>query len=172
MQLITSQNFNIQTCFRKLLWFFSFKCWFKDQMISRTHLSMPNAYKLCVLIEMSTEIGMLKFLRCDYLLVQWCMKLTLVWEILHFMLRAGVFHEYLIFVGINKNMRFVQYNNACGVDVFYELQLFICLWLYGYNYVCTIRSKYTLHNMISNYSIVKDSNADLTVENWNFKICP
>ena len=70
---------------------------------------------------------MLDFLGCDYLLVQWCMKLTLVWEISHFMLRAGVFHEYLIFVGINKNMRFVQYNNACGVDVFYELQLFICL---------------------------------------------
>ena len=34
-------------------------------MISRTHLSMPNAYKLCVFIEMSTEIGMLKFLGCD-----------------------------------------------------------------------------------------------------------
>ena len=68
-----------------------------------------------------------KFLGCDYLLVQWCMKVTLVWEILHFMLRARVFHEYLIFVGINKNVRFVQYNNACGVDVFYELQLFICL---------------------------------------------
>ena len=49
MQLITSQNFNIQTCFRKLLWFFS----------------LPNAYKLCVLIEMSMEIGMLKFLGCD-----------------------------------------------------------------------------------------------------------
>ena len=72
------------------------------------------------------------------------MKLTLVWEILHFMLRAGVFHEYLIFVGINKNIRFVQYNNAWGVDVFYELQLFICLWPQLYS----IRSKYTLHNTI------------------------
>ena len=30
-------------------------------------------------------------------------------------------------------MRFVQ--NKCGVDVFYELQLFICLWLYGHNYI-------------------------------------
>ena len=98
-------------------------------MISRTHLSMPNAYKLCVLIEMSTEIGMLKFLGCDPGLFACAMvhETHLVWEILHFMLRAGVFHEYLIFVGINKNMRFVQYNNACGVDVFYELQLFICL---------------------------------------------
>ena len=26
MQLITSQNFNIQTCFSQFLWFFSLKC--------------------------------------------------------------------------------------------------------------------------------------------------
>ena len=46
MQLITSQNFNIQTCFCQFLWFFSFKCWFKGQIISRICLILPNAYKL------------------------------------------------------------------------------------------------------------------------------
>ena len=45
-QLITFQNFNIQTCFSQFLWFFSLKCWFKGQIISRIHLSLPNAYKL------------------------------------------------------------------------------------------------------------------------------
>ena len=29
MQLITSQNVNIQTCFSQFLWVFSLKCWFK-----------------------------------------------------------------------------------------------------------------------------------------------
>ena len=45
-QLITFQNFDIQTCFSQFLWFFSLKCWFKGQIISRIHLSLPNAYKL------------------------------------------------------------------------------------------------------------------------------
>ena len=31
MQLITSQNFNIQTCFSPFPWCFSWKCWFKGQ---------------------------------------------------------------------------------------------------------------------------------------------
>jgi len=38
MQLITLQNFNIQTWFSQFLSFFSLKCWFKGPMISRIHL--------------------------------------------------------------------------------------------------------------------------------------
>ena len=34
-QLITLQNFNIQTCFSQFLWFFSIQCWFKGHVISR-----------------------------------------------------------------------------------------------------------------------------------------
>ena len=45
-QLITLQNFKIHTCFSQFFWFFSIKCWFKGQMISRIHLILPNAYKL------------------------------------------------------------------------------------------------------------------------------
>ena len=37
---------------------------------------MPNAYKLMCLIEVSIED--VKFLECDYLLVQRCAKITLV----------------------------------------------------------------------------------------------
>ena len=61
MQLITFQNFHIQTCFSQFLWFFSLKCWFKGQMMSRVHLSLPNAYKLMCfdrIINGNTEIGM------------------------------------------------------------------------------------------------------------------
>ena len=32
--------------FSQFLCFFSLKCWFKGQIISRIHLSLPNAYKL------------------------------------------------------------------------------------------------------------------------------
>ena len=59
VQLITLQNCNIQTFFSQFLWFFSVKCWFKGQIISRIHLSLPNVYS--VLIEISIEIGMLSF---------------------------------------------------------------------------------------------------------------
>ena len=46
MQLIPLQNVNDKTCFIQFLWFFRLKCWFKGQIISRIHLSLPNAYKL------------------------------------------------------------------------------------------------------------------------------
>ena len=79
MQLITIQNFNIKNYFNQFLWFFSLTCWFKGQIIFRIHLSLPNSYNWCVLIEISMEIGNwdVKFLECDYLLVQRCVKLTL-----------------------------------------------------------------------------------------------
>ena len=79
MQLITLQNFNIQTYFSQFLWFFSLKCWFKGQMISRIHLSLPNAYKLMCFDRNINGNRDAKFLECDYLLVQRCVKLTLVW---------------------------------------------------------------------------------------------
>ena len=43
-RLITNQNVNIQTCSSQFLWFFSLKCWFRGQIISRVHFS--NTYKL------------------------------------------------------------------------------------------------------------------------------
>ena len=46
MKLIPLKNFNIKTCFFQFLWFFRLKCWFKGQIISRIHLSLPNAHKL------------------------------------------------------------------------------------------------------------------------------
>ena len=46
MQLIPIKKFIIKTCFIQFLWFFILKCWFKGQIISRIHLSLPNAYKL------------------------------------------------------------------------------------------------------------------------------
>ena len=46
MQLIPLQTFIIQICFFRFLWFFRLKCWFKGQIISRTHLRLPNVCKL------------------------------------------------------------------------------------------------------------------------------
>ena len=64
MQLITLQNFNIQTCFGQFFWVFSLKCWFKGQMISRTHLSLPNAYKLMCFDRNINGNWDVKFLEC------------------------------------------------------------------------------------------------------------
>ena len=46
VQLIPLQKFIIKTCLIQFLWFFRLKCCFKGQIISRIHLSLPNAYKL------------------------------------------------------------------------------------------------------------------------------
>ena len=39
-ELITLQNFSVQSCFSQFLWFVSLKCWFKGQIISKIHLSL------------------------------------------------------------------------------------------------------------------------------------
>ena len=65
MQLITFQKFHIQTCFIQFLWFFSLKCWFKGQMMSRIHLSLPNAYKLMCFDRNINGNRDVKFLECD-----------------------------------------------------------------------------------------------------------
>ena len=46
MQIIPIKNLNIKKVVPQFLWFFRLKCWFKGQIISRIHLSLPNAYKL------------------------------------------------------------------------------------------------------------------------------
>ena len=71
MQLIPLKNFNIKTCFR-------LKCWLKGQIISRIHLSLPNAYKLMCFDRNINGNRDVKILECDYLSVQWYVKLTLV----------------------------------------------------------------------------------------------
>ena len=76
-QLITLQNFNSQTCFSQFLWFFSLKFWFKGQIISRIHLILPNAYKLLCFDRNINGNRDVKFLECDYFLVQRSVKLTL-----------------------------------------------------------------------------------------------
>jgi hypothetical protein len=72
-QLITLQNFSIQTCFSQILWFFSFK----GQIISRIHQILPNAYKHMCVYRNTNGNRDVRFLECDYLLVQWSFKLTL-----------------------------------------------------------------------------------------------
>ena len=47
-------------------------------MISIIYLSLPNAYKLMFFFDRNiNENRDVKFLECDYLLLQWCVKLTL-----------------------------------------------------------------------------------------------
>ena len=77
MQLITLQNVNIQTYFSQLLWFFNLEYWFKGQITSRIHLSLSNAYKLMCFDRNINGNKNVKFLECDYLLVQRCVKVTL-----------------------------------------------------------------------------------------------
>ena len=65
MQLIPLKNFNIKTCFIQFLWFFRLKCWFKGQIVSRIHLSLPNAYKLMCFDRNINGNRDVKFLECD-----------------------------------------------------------------------------------------------------------
>ena len=49
-------------------------------MISRIHLILPNAYKLMRFDRNINRNRDVKFLECDYLLVQRCVKLTLAFK--------------------------------------------------------------------------------------------
>ena len=49
-----------------------------NQIISRIYLGLPNAYKLMCFDRNINKDRDVKFLGCDYLLVQRCVKLTLV----------------------------------------------------------------------------------------------
>ena len=77
MQFITFQNFHIQTCFCQFLCFFSLKCWFKGQMMSRIHLSLPNVYKLMCFDRNINGTRDVKFLECDKWSLHWYKNLTL-----------------------------------------------------------------------------------------------
>ena len=78
MQIIPLKNFIIKTWFIQFLWFFRLKCWFKGQIISRIHLSLPNAYKLMCFDKNINGNGDDKFFEWDYWSLHWPRKLTLV----------------------------------------------------------------------------------------------
>ena len=78
MQLIPLQNIIIKTCFIQFLWFFRLKCWFKGQIISRIHLSLPNAYKLMCWFEWLKGQGFSLFSLCLLILELWVYTHALV----------------------------------------------------------------------------------------------
>jgi hypothetical protein len=77
MQLLPLKNFNIKTCFIQFLWFFRLKCWFIGQIISRIHLSLPNAYKLMCFDRNINGNRDVKFFEWDYWSLHWRKNLTL-----------------------------------------------------------------------------------------------
>ena len=123
MQLITLQTFTIQTCFSQFLWFFSLKCWLKGQIISRINLSLPNAYKLMCFDRNINGNRDIKILECDYLSVQWSMKLTLLkkeW------VRMKILHSQLSQISvaclINSVYEVVVESKSLGLLVFVNLR--------------------------------------------------
>ena len=78
MQLIPIKKFIIKTWFIPFLWFFRLKCWLKGQMISRIHLSLPNAYKLMCFDRNINGNRDDKFFDWDYWSLHWWKKTTLV----------------------------------------------------------------------------------------------
>ena len=77
MQLIPLKNFNVKTCFIQFLRFF-LKCWLKGQIISRNHLSLPNAYTL-ICFDRNINVNRdVKFFEWAYWSLHWWKNLTLV----------------------------------------------------------------------------------------------
>ena len=54
--------------FKAISLVFSLKCWFKGQMISRSHLSLPNAYRLMCFDKNINVDRDVKLLECDYVI--------------------------------------------------------------------------------------------------------
>ena len=80
MQIISIKEFNIKTCFFQFLWVFRMKCWFKGQIISRIHLSLPNAYTLMCFHRNINRNRDDKFFEWDYWSLHWYKKLTLIFH--------------------------------------------------------------------------------------------
>ena len=123
MQIIPLQNLIIKACFLEFLWFFRLKCWFKGQIISRTHLSLPNAYKVMCFDRNINGNRDIKILECDYLSVQWSMKLTLLkkeW------VRMKILHSQLSQISvaclINSVYEVVVESKSLGLKVFVNLR--------------------------------------------------
>ena len=57
---------------------FRLKCWFKGQIISRIHLSLPNAYKLMCFDRNINGNRNVVFFEWDYWSLHWRKKFTLV----------------------------------------------------------------------------------------------
>jgi len=106
MQFITFQNFHIQTCFCQFLCFFSLKCWFKGQMMSRIHLSLPNVYKLMYFDRNINGNRDVKFLECDKWSLHWYKNLTLqstvCWELT--LIQVNLFQKHLFLNLLTHNM--------------------------------------------------------------------
>ena len=77
MQIIPIKNLNIKKVAPQFLWFFRLKCWFKGQIISRIHLSLPNAYKLMCFDRNINGNRDVKFFEWDYWSLHWRKNPTL-----------------------------------------------------------------------------------------------
>ena len=104
MQFITFQNFHIQTWFSQFLWFFSLKCWFKGQMISRIHLILPNAYKLMCFDRNINGNRNVKFLECDKWSLHWYKNLTLHTLTLDFRKNVALCLSFLTFFSATMSL--------------------------------------------------------------------
>jgi hypothetical protein len=100
MQIIPLKKFNIKTCFIQFLWFFRLQCWFKGQIISRIHLSLPNAYKLLCFDRNINGNRDVKFFEWDYWSLHWRKNLNLIHQKFQTIFNLKVHTWQLLFVGL------------------------------------------------------------------------
>ena len=116
MQFITFQNFHIQTWFSQFLWFFSLKCWFKGQMISRIHLILPNAYKLMCFDRNINGNRDVKFLECDKWSLHWSKNLTLIQkleiELINNYISFESWYNMMVLVTAKRNLERLQFSTS------------------------------------------------------------
>ena len=129
MKIIPIKNFNIKTCFIQFLWFFRLKCWFKGQIISRIHLSLPNAYKLMCFDWNINGNRDDNFFDWDYWSLHWPKKLTL-----------EVSAIFLLMFGYRNIVVYIKWNmtstEKCFIEDFHDFCNFS--WFYS-RFYCFIQ---------------------------------
>ena len=125
MQIIPIKIFIIETCFIQFLWVFRLKCWFKGQIISRIHLSLPNAYKLMCFDRNINGNRDDKFFDWDYWSLHLPKKLTLD-KLLESTLSKYVWYTN-IFSNIWKSFwrTYIQLNDEIFFCLFLQKALFM-----------------------------------------------
>ena len=110
------------------LWFFRLKCWFKGQIISRIHFSLPNTYKLMCFDRNINGNSGVKLFEWDYWSLHWRKNLTLVWRKCWCFKKKSAYFICQTADVVFKNTQKVIIDCKSYNQISFQLCNWICIW--------------------------------------------
>ena len=131
---------------------FQIKCWFKGQIISIIHLSLPNAYKLMCFDRDINGNRDVKFLEYDLLFVQRCVKLTLVKRGQNY---VHVVIEWPPFLSLGKSVKYRSLAFSVVWLLVWPNRHYLCPFLWENSWSNTFLTEFAklIHSILKSYLI-------------------